>query len=339
MDAAPKFQSSPGPRGPGVASFAASSPNAIAVSILARPSRAGRLPRAWLPRPPGLMFQSSPGPRGPGVRGPAGVPAEKKSFNPRPALAGRASGRKPSRTSPTMQFSILARPSRAGRHTCAVACANSLTRAVVSILARPSRAGRPPWSRRPRTAASPFQSSPGPRGPGVGTRPPLLPHQLRFNPRPALAGRASASWTAPRRSSRCFNPRPALAGRASAVEFPLAAVTQLFQSSPGPRGPGVSPAHSMQRRQVCFNPRPALAGRASILALGGRSAVSILARPSRAGRRVSNCQLPAYLSARFQSSLGPRGPGVIGWPVSVRASPLLLFQSSPGPRGPGVEWH
>ncbi len=60
--------------------------------------------------------------------------------------------------------------------------------------------------------------------------------------------------------------------------------------------------------------------------------VSILARPSRAGRHTVRGEIRGAL--KFQSSPGPRGPGV-GGQAAVNGF-LALFQSSPGPRGPGV---
>ena len=181
-------------------------------------------------------------------------------FNPRPALAGRASQMFgiPDRGK---VVSILARPSRAGRRRrMAVAsvawlfqsspghrgpgvcktCHDGRKAREVSILARPSRAGRLDGAMGVR-ACSEFQSSPGPRGPGVcGV----------FRPRSAGAG---------------FNPRPALAGRASSSQLMSHSRIMTFQSSPGPRGPGVL-------KWAKFN--------------GKEYLVSILARPSRAGRRL-----------------------------------------------------
>jgi len=84
----------------------------------------------------------------------------------------------------------------------------------------------------------------------------------------------------------------------------------------------------------CFNPRPAREGRASVKTRSyyGPTEVSILARPARAGRLGTNGH-PELLE-RFQSSPGPRGPGV----ASARSLRWWdsQFQSSPGPRGPGV---
>ncbi len=131
-----------------------------------------------------------------------------------------------------------------------------------------------------------------------------------------------------------FNPRPALAGRASRTTRPTCAAPRSFQSSPGPRGPGVFANTGEENEQTL---------------------VSILARPSRAGRRADLDEMTALCP--FQSSPGPRGPGVLadqvdaGWKaVSILARPSRAgrlichgcesmnspFQSSPGPRGPGV---
>jgi hypothetical protein len=233
-----------------------------AVSILARPSRAGRLGLALVMHRRGSpTFQSSLGPRGPGV---GGLPSPSLStqisigFNPRSALAGRASLECLRPRHPRQGVSILARPSRAGRPSLAPPVfAPSST---VSILARPSRAGR---------LAGIFRRASGDR-PGVS-----------ILARPSRAGRPYSLRTT---GSRC-NPRSALAGRASA-----------WSATP--------PARS------CFNPRSALAGRASRHDddQPGNRRVSILARPSRAGRQ-SISAWPLRLSS-FQSSLGPRGPGV-----------------------------
>ncbi len=207
------FQSSPGPRGPGVPHDTPYLRRTQVVSILARPSRAGRL------------------------RQHGGRERTDSCFNPRPALAGRASGR-PGRNDCALPVSILARPSRAGRPCRSGRCrlegcfnprpalagrASNLPwlriyEQSVSILARPSRAGR---LTAPARAAEQdeFQSSPGPRGPGVPNPARSPAPRWGFNPRPALAGRASRTVTRLSRSSCCFNPRPALAGRASLVHF------------------------------------------------------------------------------------------------------------------------
>ena len=183
-----RFQSSPGPRGPGVRRRREAQNRVGDVSILARPSRAGRPRGAYkgihsppvsiLARPsragrPGTrpsraccssVFQSSPGPRGPGVLHGAHdpVPNHRVSILARPSRAGR-----PKHGLPLMrehQVSILARPSRAGRPMAGVWISHLYQ---VSILARPSRAGRP--------------------SPLMMTR-----HRMsRFTPPPALAGRAS----------------------------------------------------------------------------------------------------------------------------------------------------
>ena len=181
---------------------------------------------------------------------------------------------------------------------------------LVSILARPSRAGRRYVDAADEMLAS-FQSSPGPRGPGVELYTQRVQRSTRFNPRPALAGRASSLCPRHGRDAPCFNPRPALAGRASSL----------------------CPRHG--RDAPCFNPRPALAGRASPpwRRCGGRRSVSILARPSRAGRRPANPLVTS--SPMFQSSPGPRGPGVAYCPRPFGGN--IMFQSSPGPRGPGVK--
>ena len=105
----------------------------------------------------------------------------------------------------------------------------------------------------------------------------------RFNPRPAREGRAASPSCTTSASRACFNPRPAREGRAAR-----------------PR------AHA--RRVIAgFNPRPAREGRAA-----GRQphdaigfvAVSILAQPVRAGRRVNSRYRPV-IWAMFQSSPSP----------------------------------
>ncbi len=320
------------------------------VSILARPSRAGRR----------LARRAST------------VPTS-VCFNPRPALAGRASltcGNQVVCAADSVPVSILARPSRAGRHQEHLRADQGRP---VSILARPSRAGRQVHFMCDSPAEQKFQSSPGPRGPGVPASSCRRSPRPRFNPRPALAGRAScwntASGPSPRRcfnprpalagrASRAdhgnrllragFNPRPALAGRASSLATPsirgpgaqgfnprpaLAGRASLrqgiraafqssrgraFQSSPGPRGPGVAAARTV----MGFNPRP----------FEERCAACFNPRPALAGRASLGCT--AISACGFQSSPGPRGPGVreLGLPDIVLSS----FQSSPGPRGPGV---
>ncbi len=158
-----------------------------------------------------------------------------------------------------------------------------------------------------------FQSSPGPRGPGVWSadraQVKVIEFQSSPGPRgPGVAGRRIA----PRLRSSSFNPRPALAGRASSQQITRPVTGATFQSSPGPRGPGVT-----------ITVAPAEDG----------FVVSILARPSRAGRRCAAAS-PSRSSWRFnprpalagRASLDARGNGQY----------LAEFQSSPGPRGPGV---
>ncbi len=181
-----------------------------------------------------------------------------------------------------------------------------------------------------------FQSSPDPRGPGVPLRSTMASSLKSFNPRPTLAGRASSSIN--RVESLC-----------------------RFQSSPDPRGPGVRMRDAAGSGFHGFNPRPTLAGRASgymritsptqnvsILARPSRAGrpqhehvtgcfadVSILARPSRAGRPFHTEKSPSFKV--FQSSPDPRGPGVRRQRTERRRE--HLFQSSPDPRGPGVCSH
>jgi len=129
------FQSSPDPRGPGVLRRR-HLPCARNVSILARPSRAGRLQFPQL-RAILIPFQSSPDPRGPGVQVFKPPTFQAQSFNPRPTLAGRAS------TTPRdlyliSKVSILARPSRAGRPDARC----SWPRNGTSFNPRPTLAGR-----------------------------------------------------------------------------------------------------------------------------------------------------------------------------------------------------
>ncbi len=254
-----------------------------AVSILARPSRAGR-PEKRGNATAGALFQSSPGPRGPGVAHP------------------------PDRGTLGEIVSILARPSRAGRHLLGL---------IVDYVKHM------------------FQSSPGPRGPGVYHQRHQQPFRACFNPRPALAGRASRIGGSAGLTWASFNPRPALAGRASRTTMHGRKWFVLFQSSPGPRGPGVRPGplhHRDPRRR--FNPRPALAGRASTNPRFARGSipVSILARPSRAGRHRT--ALPACRLRSFNPR--PALAGRASSPTPTRPRMRIVFQSSPGPRGPGV---
>jgi hypothetical protein len=359
----------------------------IIVSILARPSRAGRL----------AALKASRG-------------GDRVSILARPSRAGRHV--LPKSLQKLSVVSILARPSRAGRR-------RQHLMAHVSILARPSRAGRPQLEGKvrvsilarplgsgiacfnPRSALAGraserivrsaghrarFQSSLGPRGPGVQTRC-RTAAETRFNPRSALAGRASCNRQTTTAPNSCFNPRSALAGRAStqarssnglmfqsslgprgpSVAW-FAAFTPfqsslgprgpgvcqrqvfVFQSSLGPRGPGVMPC--------CIHPAASRLARPSRAGRLARRFQSILARPSRAGRPRSATRFCRH--STFQSSLGPRGPGVqvrqprsalagrASWdphgPVGCsfnprsalagRASTVARFQSSLGPRGP-----
>ena len=110
----------------------------IVVSILARPLRAGRH-LMITDRVVAAMFQSSPDPCGPGVGSRDDAGWRLPCFNPRPTLAGRASVDRRV-IQPAIKVSILARPLRAGRRTCHGAKGHRL----------------------------PFQSSPDPCGPGVG---------------------------------------------------------------------------------------------------------------------------------------------------------------------------
>ena len=171
-------------------------------------------------------------------------------FNPRPALAGRASFHDAVRWRAS-KVSILARPSRAGRPGRSAQAEHVQN---VSILARPSRAGRHPTLR------------------GV---PSIRPVSILA--RPSRAGRPASRPCAVHRCAVSILARPP------------------------------APAWHWWRR---FNPRPALAGRASDvgLAQAGGDGVSILARPSRAGRHCSTCA--PSLVTMFQSSPGPRWPGV-----------------------------
>ena len=206
------FQSSPGPRGPGVLAARFETMGIVMFQSSPGPRGPG-VNVQWEAGYRSMEFQSSPGPRGPGVQTQLSNLPRRRCFNPRPALAGRASagGRvypqmapvsilaRPSRagrrSSPIRHkrhrsVSILARPSRAGRRVGSV---GDVGVGLVSILARPSRAGRPGgvevWM-----AAIEFQSSPGPRGPGVGYSLRITLASICFNPRPALAGRASPLW-------------------------------------------------------------------------------------------------------------------------------------------------
>ena len=207
------FQSSPGPRGPGVIAYKANCREWELVSILARPSRAGRR-TIYAARTEINTFQSSPGPRGPGVK-----------FVPE-AWAGCALFQSsPGPRGPGVKFVPEA------------------------------------WA-----GCALFQSSPGPRGPGVTAMAPMWWSAKCFNPRPALAGRASTSKSTcdklpdvsilarPSRAGRRLLPssfwwqhhvsilaRPSRAGRQGFAGTD--GVLIRFQSSPGPRGPGV-PARS-----------------------------------------------------------------------------------------------
>jgi len=193
--------------------------------------------------------------------------------------------------------SILARPSRAGRPLDIGAGRRD---PWVSILARPSRAGRPTMAPSA-VLMSLFQSSLGPRGPGVPPADGNLATGRSFNPRSALAGRASNSRMRDSSSASSFNPRSALAGRASWLSnelHPTAVVSILARPS---RAGRQAKAHRLCRAMtVSILARPSRAGRPEFPFLACElDLVSILARPSRAGR-----------PPMFQSSLGPRGPGV-----------------------------
>jgi len=325
------FQSSLGPRGPGVQQRRRSGELSVEVSILARPSRDGR-PVAFdsLRATTGVSILARPSRAGRRRSSLSTDGLGVVSILARPSRAGRLDV--PHRHVHVFLVSILARPSRAGR----LGCHNVLCAAgVVSILARPSRAGRPWRSARASPASCLFQSSLGPRGPGVKKSISTGAAVSSFNPRSALAGRASRAAIAftlltkqfqsslgprgpgvmgppaPVCQATRFNPRSALAGRASAYHglgITAGYVSILARPSRAGRPALRTRLHALLRR---FNPRSALAGRASMMSLDSRLAtgVSILARPSRAGRPPSSSE--SFPRSRFQSSLGPRGPGVL----------------------------
>ena len=252
------FQSSPDPRGPGVPAGAAqparpggfnprptlagrASSKAMSdryikqrVSILARPSRAGR-PRAL----------------GRGMRD-GGV-----SILARPSRAGRPGYS--DKTTHWCKVSILARPSRAGRRRTP---RRPHQVSPVSILARPSRAGR--HEMRYLTGNGQlFQSSPDPRGPGVIEAPRSIPRYCAVSilARPSRAGRLLQPGECRAPIDVSILARPSRAGRHK--HFIAVHRADGFQSSPDPRGPGVVVPRRLNWRHECFNPRPTLAGRAS----------------------------------------------------------------------------
>jgi len=274
------------------------------VSILARPSRAGRH-CFWNKSNNIIKFQSSLGPRGPGVAGSMADRAQWASFNPRSALAGRASSN-PWNKGIKVRVSILARPSRAGRLAgmdvdyiirefqsslgprgpgVFVIVVVLVADRDVSILARPSRAGRLAMNDDYLQFLL-FQSSLGPRGPGVACSKSPAACTAGFNPRSALAGRASGFLGCSRNRLRVsILARPSRAGRPCG-----AAVVGQTVLGFNPRSALAGRASSLPIHIVCvskgFNPRSALAGRASRqrLEIDALIGVSILARPSRAGR-------------------------------------------------------
>ncbi len=302
----------------------------LGVSILARPSRAGRR----CVRHDGAdlaQFQSSLGPHGPGVDG-ASQPIRPQAnrFNPRSALTGRASFSalvviglqhpvsilaRPSRAGRPgfagaddrrRRVSILARPSRAGRHQ-ARRDAQGLRQ--VSILARPSRAGRLVATVATNDTTM-FQSSLGPHGPGVFARRRYSRAARRVSilARPSRAGRRSVGAF----MAVLFVFQSSLGPHGPGVPWNgnLPWSNDLFQSSLGPHGPGVRRPDENGLSRSSFNPRSALTGRASgyFRIITEYERVSILARPSRAGRR--GAPKASRKASMFQSSLGPHGPGV-----------------------------
>ena len=96
---------------------------------------------------------------------------------------------------------------------------------------------------------------------------------------------------------RCrFNPRPVRMGRATAGEVQKSQI-DLFQSTPGPDGPGDSLVLCWMNRGSCFNPRPVRMGRATNakLLVTRMTRVSIHARSGWAGRPLSDYSRYAYL--------------------------------------------
>ena len=87
---------------------------------------------------------------------------------------------------------------------------------------------------------------------------------MRFNPRPALAGRASGGAGGTAKAKGGFNPRPALAGRASRTWPPIESNPMCFNPRPALAGRASRHRPRAQQPALCFNPRPALAGRASV---------------------------------------------------------------------------
>ncbi len=282
MKSMPGFQSSPGPCEPGVG--AARRP----------PSQA-----SW--------FQSSPGPCEPGVSAPRAKSPWIRRFNPRPALASRASAAARV-VRPGAAVSILARPLRAGRHT------------YVGLVFADTSFQSSPGPCEPGVLMQVvdeinmrlFQSSPGPCEPGVEPIRAVAVAFCCFNPRPALASRASHRHDACFRAMDGFNPRPALASRASFSLpcWPPFSVLVSILARPLRAGRQCLPDRS-EASPHRFNPRPALASRASFAS-----------------------QMANTSSAPFQSSPGPCEPGVTDERIDSRH--LDQFQSSPGPCEPGV---
>ncbi len=108
----------------------------------------------------------------------------------------------------------------------------------------------------------------------------------------------------PRRRRQGFNPRPAHVSRASWTTPPNSPASNVFQSSPGSREPGVSIRGLGVNQHHGFNPRPAHVSRASRLR-----------RLDRAGTTM------------FQSSPGSREPGVAR--AARAAAPSLCFNPRP----------
>jgi hypothetical protein len=345
----------------------------LLVSILARPSRAGRPDPCDVWR----LLWSGFNPRS-ALTGRASNYAHhpllhRSRFNPRSALTGRASSTNGSRLNPVVTFQSSLGPHGPGVLADHVADVDN--HGGVSILARPSRAGRQraPVDSRPSSFDVSILARPSRAGRLLRSLNPGLILSRRFNPRSALTGRASSvSHPLPVAIQQVsILARPSRAGRRRRVSTCCASagsalIRDHVASTPGQQ---FNPRSALTGRASCFcaasaaydigfNPRSALTGRASrcIRAAADQFCVSILARPSRAGRQVGErdgggcCGVSILarpsragrhvhwrqrlIKAWFQSSLGPSRAGRR---QSYQCSLLLFaFQSSLGPHGPGV---
>ena len=272
-------------------------------------------------------FQSAPGDCSPGDLGEAALRASALGFNPRPAIAHRATGGlSPSRIGLT-RFN----PRPAIAHRATTSLATIATNTTVSIRARRLLTGRPAldfmhakangvsirarrlltgrrFRRMTRRCALWFQSAPGDCSPGDPRLAGVTEPSRRFNPRPAIAHRATAQRGMASPRYQRFNPRPAIAHRATWLRSGMGRIlcvsirarrlltgrqaasstpspSPAFQSAPGDCSPGDLLIEQHRRTQL----------------------VSIRARRLLTGRLASSSASSA--SSQFQSAPGDCSPG------------------------------